>query len=271
MISLIVGKLGVGKTYNATRMVFYDLREGNDCYVNWAIDFKEYLIKRETTLSFVFASWLRKVFRRPRPTFGRLFYYNKLSDVYGISNGCVYMDEAHADLFSRNWEKIPPDFVRKVSQSRHYHMNLVFITQHQGMVDLIVRRLVNEVIEIKKYWFLFYLKYYDGQYVDKISDPINPPKKIASSFWLFSRALAGCYDTFALLGTPFTSYEPREIWNYEAFQEWKDDLLQGLTLKKLLSITLKGGEKNESSSPRIEASGVQERKSVNGSQSLESR
>jgi len=134
---------------------------------------------------------------------GKVYYWKNLEDIYGISNGEIYMDEAHRFLNARRWEKIPDEFIKKMSQSRKYGCNLHFITQHQNMVDINVRRLCNEVIIYKKFWRLFYYHAYDGGEIEQLENPLRSPKTTSFKMRWFNLNFAKCYDTFKIFGEKF--------------------------------------------------------------------
>ncbi len=221
MITLHTGKLGTGKSYSATRMVWKTINQGIDCYVNWPIDFTDYVLHRERSLLGK-VSWLWKKVTFGNEKMGKIYYFDKLPEIYGIQNGELFYDEAHADLNARDWQKIPRDFVKKLTQSRKYHLNMHFITQHQGQVDLIVRRISNEIIIHRKFFRFFFWKAYDGEKIEILSNPTMPPPK-AEGFGvtIFTKRFAKCYNSFGIFGDRFDPYDKGPMWEYEKVEAIK--------------------------------------------------
>jgi len=90
MITIIVGKLGVGKTAESTLMIWKLLTKGKDCYANWEIDFSDYYKYRTTGWRGILWKYWIILTRRTRPVnFGKLYYWNTLEKLYTIRNGEV--------------------------------------------------------------------------------------------------------------------------------------------------------------------------------------
>jgi hypothetical protein len=212
MITLHTGKLGVGKSYSATRDVWKQINAGKDCYVNWKINFTDFFLHRQKSfLGKLVKLWSKFTFGNER--IGKVYYWKDLNDLYGIRNGELYFDEAHSRLNSRKWESIPEEFVRKITQSRKYGLNMHFITQHQGQVDVIVRRIANDIVVHKKFGKLMMWKGYDGENIEILSNPNMPqPKSQGFGFFLFSKRFAQSYDTFALF-EEFEPYRNEPMWD----------------------------------------------------------
>lgn len=255
MIYLHFGKIGQGKSYSCTNQILEFLEKGIDCYADWTIDPTPYFLYKHNKLWFRFKNYVKKLFKKYKPPeYGKLYRYRYLDDIYGIANGQIFMDEAHKYLNARFWEKTPPEFIQKMSQSRKFRTDLHFITQYPDQIEKTVRKLCNEAIKHSKWWKLLLWKEYDGQYIDKIDqDPENKVKTIASGFKIFKKHIAECYDTYELLGTDFKPFDGRPTWDY---------------LKLLLNPNLKGGDKIESNNLQIRKLGIhrQRRKSSQGSQ-----
>ena len=212
MITLHTGKLGVGKSYTATVNVWKKINEGIDCYVNWRIDFTDYYLHRKRSIfGLIRKVWNKLTFGNEK--MGKVYFWKDLTDLYGIQNGELYFDEAHAKLNSRDWQKIPEEFVRKITQSRKYGLNMHFITQHQGQVDIIVRRIANDIVIHRKVWLLMLWKEWDGEAIEILSNPSMPqPKSQGFGFHIFSKRFAKSYNTFELFEA-FEPYKERPMWD----------------------------------------------------------
>lgn len=191
MISLYVGKLGAGKSYSATKQVWKLIHQGKNCYVNWQIDFTKYFEKKRKSL------WYR--LWNPIRVIGKIYYWETLEDLYTLKNGEVFFDESHMAIDARDFKSLPKNFKTKLTQSRKYGLNLHFISQHQGQVDVYVKRLCNEIVVRSGFWRFFLWRSYDSKYMDTLDNPAYPPAKSNGfGFYWFSKKFAGSYNTMEL-------------------------------------------------------------------------
>lgn len=217
MITLHAGKLGSGKTYWATRMVWKLINQGIDCYVNWHIDFTAYYEReRQGWRGFLWYWWNRLTFGNLK--IGKVYYWETMEELYGISQGELFYDEAHTDLNSRSWAKLPKEFVSKLTLSRHYRLNMHFVSQHQGQVDVLVRRLANTFTRHFKFWFIFSWKEWDGEAIEVLMNPAIPKPKPnfgGWGFYFYDKLLARCYDSYVRPGSSFV-YAKAPMWSIPA-------------------------------------------------------
>src|SRR5258708_567439 len=226
MITLHTGKLGVGKSYSATLDVWKKINQGIDCYVNWKIDFTEYFLKREKSILGKISKFFKKItFGNER--LGKVYYWSSngedMSELYRIRNGELYFDETHSNLNSRKWEQIDPNFVKKLTQSRKYGLNMHFITQHQGQVDVIVRRIANEIVVHRRFARLMTWKAWDGECIDILSNPAAPqPKSSGFGLHWFNKKFANSYNTFELF-EEFPAYTKSPMWDADLVLKQKSE------------------------------------------------
>jgi hypothetical protein len=220
MITLRVGKLGVGKSYSTTWEVWTKLLKGIDCYVDWEIDFTPFIYAKRNSIV-----WRTKKMlgMKTMPT-GKLYNYQNLEELYGISDGEIYMDEAHKDLNSRDYMKIPKDFIKKMTQGRKYRTHMHFITQHEDMVDINIRRLCNVIIIYKKYGRLMYWNEYDGSYIGKFESGVSTPRSDKFRFTFFSLKFARSYDSWKIFGEAFEPFKKPPSWTMQNYHDYLDQL-----------------------------------------------
>lgn len=214
MIFLHAGKVGQGKTFSCTAEILQHLYNGIDVYADWSINPQPYFSTKIFKLKHKIKTFLCNLFRLPPIKYGRLFRFTELEDIYGVSYGEIYIDEAHRWLNARKFEDTPPDFISKMSQSRKYHTNLHFITQHPMMVDIAIRRVCNQLVVHKKFFRILYYKIFDGMYINSFDRPEKPPK---SDFWGFrwlSTTIGKCYNTYEILGTTFNNWQTFPVWQF---------------------------------------------------------
>jgi hypothetical protein len=201
MIVLHTGKLGVGKSYWATREVWSSLENGIDCYVNWDIDFTDYYLRYRKSIRF----FLRRLwcwYTSSTPYFGRLYRWETFDDLYSLRRGICFFDEAHTMVSSLDWDKLPKDFVRKISQSRKHKLDMHFITQHSAQVVPTVRRLCNCEMRHYRFLFLHYWLLFDGDQIEKMMSGTaqNSPRSIQKGFYFLNKRLANCYNSWVDFG-----------------------------------------------------------------------
>lgn len=229
MIYLHVGQIGSGKTYSATWEIYQEILKGTDVYVDWPIDLNSYIIKKENSL---WAKFKRLIGIKTRK-YGRLFYYKELSDIYGISNGVVYMDEAYKHINARKWENTPSEFIQKMSQSRHYHCDLHFICQYPNQIENVVRNLANIIVVHSRFIWFFVHKEYDASEIDRLKpSEVNPPKSFYTGITLFRKSFAKIYDTHAKPEQDFKPYDKPPVWSIEIYKNWFDELIKQRELKR---------------------------------------
>lgn len=218
MITLHTGKLGVGKTYSATLEVWKQINAGHDCYVNWHIDFtKFYLHRGKSLLGKLIWLWNKVTFGNEK--IGKVYYWETMEQLYAIKNGELFFDEAHTEINARNWNKIPPDFVKKLTQSRHFGLNMHFISQHSGQVDVVVKRIANDMFIHKKFGRIMYYAVFDGEKIGRLEDSAWAENTKSDGFGIhiFNKRLAQSYDTTALskVKSKYPEYNEAPMWDAE--------------------------------------------------------
>jgi len=147
-IVLHTGRPGTGKTYNLTRDVLKALDRGRIVYSNYRIFWEGAEGK----------IWNWKKFKFDKVIYPKsnLRYWNKLSDLFEVEEGIIVMDEAHIYMRSRNWEKLPEEMERKLSQHRKDGLHIWGTVQAVQRIDVIFRELVDYwyVYENKMFWFV---------------------------------------------------------------------------------------------------------------------
>lgn len=74
---------------------------------------------------------------------GNIIYFSDISEILGISNGLIFIDEGSAVMDARNWESLPEEFSNELRQSRKNGLDLIVTTQEFGQIDKNYRRLVH--------------------------------------------------------------------------------------------------------------------------------
>lgn len=142
--TLFVGKRGHGKTLSAVRLIASYMREGRTVATNVNI-FPEYLCP----------SWNKVVTYRlpdwPRAADLEALPLGNPDPVNEEKNGLLVLDEVATFLNSRNWqERDRQDLIAFFAQSRKRGWDLVFLAQHQRMLDAQIRDSLCDLLAVCK-------------------------------------------------------------------------------------------------------------------------
>lgn len=125
MIESFVGLPGAGKTYHMTKKAFFLAKfKGKKVYANYKLDFPGI----ET------------------------HYFKELSDLKGVTNALILVDEAGIYLPSQAWRNIPFEFIRQLRQHRHDGLDLWYTAQDAQDVATYLRRLTQFEHTYNKIW-----------------------------------------------------------------------------------------------------------------------
>jgi len=128
MIIIVNGKIGSGKTYGAVATALFKANAGRKVALNWDLE----------NLTVTEANMVTR------------FYALKELEELNIRNTDVYVDEAHKELGSRDWENLTPKLRNGFSESRKDDNHLIFVSQDYKFLDVYVRRLGEEVWTVFK-------------------------------------------------------------------------------------------------------------------------
>lgn len=121
------GEVGSGKTFGATAMALWLVRQGRRVAHNWHID------------------W-------PDEYKAQAVFFEEYSDLFGLEDIDIMADEAQNNAGARDWEALPKKVRNWLSHHRHFGNNLLFFTQHYKFVDVYIRRLAPKGV-----WHVFRL------------------------------------------------------------------------------------------------------------------
>lgn len=170
MISIYVGKPGMGKTYSLVRLAYQFINEGRDVYSNFHLDFSDMPLKEGH---------------------GKVFYWQNLLELVPVKQGEIFIDECQIYMNSRDWKSLPPAFQYKLQQHRKHGVNIHGAVQNVKRIDSVARELVNSIFVCRKLMNrMFILREYDIEDVDK-----EKRSSYSTQFFFLNKKLASCYDT----------------------------------------------------------------------------
>lgn len=135
MIYAYTGKTGSGKTYRMVQHGYQYWRHGIDVYSNTVLYFTPSGFDR-------IRDWLYKVFKKPPFQYGRIRFFQNITEILDVHSGVILFDEAQVLFNARNWESLPDEFQYKLQQHRKHKLDLLCTTQNMGTIDIMYRRLV---------------------------------------------------------------------------------------------------------------------------------
>lgn len=168
MIEAYTGLPGHGKTYNMTREAYIKaFLRGRDIYANYTLNFEP------------------KKNRKGKVYTGEVHYFKELSEIAGVKNALILVDEAGIYLPSQAWRNIPFEFMRQLRQHRHDGLDLWYTAQDMGDVVTYLRRITQYEHSFNKF----------GKFTFKRT--INPRTKEKYSFdiYRFNKKYFDLYDT----------------------------------------------------------------------------
>ncbi len=178
-ITAITGKPGEGKTYEMSKWAMWDLEQGEQVFINYALlsdkkewycrdcedenDINDYgdphfdiksLVKDDLGAYSCIKHGKEFVMERYIPLsskdYPNLHYWEEITEWVKFKRGNIYCDEGQIFFNSRNWENLPLKLQYKLQLHRHDGLNLYLTTQNIKRIDIIVRELIQEFYLMEK-------------------------------------------------------------------------------------------------------------------------
>lgn len=188
MITTITGTPGSGKTLWMTYKALDLVMSGQDIYANWSIDFSKYFQSKGFT-------------KDKLDTFGRVFYWSEIGELYPIEGGTLFIDEIAKYFDARNWAKMSEAIRQKFSGHRHdativngkvVPLDIFIGVQHLSHMDTRIASLGQEFLYIKNIKkILFQVQYYD---LKELKNDVVKRRPLRRKFFWFDKAKADCYN-----------------------------------------------------------------------------
>lgn len=168
-IALYTGRPGTGKTYFAVNDVIKKLDKGFKVYSN-----------------------IKLKWDNPKgyPDYN-LKYWKKLSDLYDLQEGIIFIDEAHVYMNSRRWKGLGEDMERKLAQHRKDGLHIIGTVQNVNRVDVIFRELIDFWYVCEKFFSFIIATEFD------IDDDKQKKYPLRKKFIRLTKSRCFRYDTLA--------------------------------------------------------------------------
>lgn len=164
----IIGKTGMGKTYESTRRAFQYLYSGYTVYTTWRLNLPEYYDEREHIWPIIrnlilFRKNFVRINLRENWRYVNLDDFLdsegimdtiKLSKYLGTRTDCIFMMDEGQDVFDSH-QKSGKIARQAITRSRHKHMTLIIISQRAQAVDVTARGNVTNFYKCERVDFPF--------------------------------------------------------------------------------------------------------------------
>jgi len=215
-INMYYGRIGQGKTYNATADILELLSRGEVVYCNWIINYSGF-DERE---SFPHLFWKTVAFRKRFYVFKKenLRYFNPddvtIEFLSSLTDCHIYIDEGQWIFDSYEGTKFSVEKKKLILHTRHVNRTLNIISQRTQAIQVTARGQVNRFYKCEKMmsypWLIFRrYEYQDmvGQDVDENAEPLSVKTYFAR------RKVMDAYNSKYLRGGVLRSQEV----HFEAF------------------------------------------------------
>jgi hypothetical protein len=126
MIEAFTGLPGQGKTYNMTRKAIPIMKRGRKVYANYQLK--------------------------------GAVYFKELSELVGVKDALILVDEAGIYLPAQAWKHIPFEFIRQLRQHRHDGLDLWYTAQDMQDVATYLRRLTQFQHDFSRIWKFYHCR-----------------------------------------------------------------------------------------------------------------
>jgi len=141
------GRIGNGKTYNATADIIQDLKQGLVVYANWKLDLGHISFDQKDSKFYTFLGLIgiKKRFYKFLP---ENLHYLPIDDnfmhVFADLTDCkVYLDEGHLIFDSYQMTKLSMEKRASILHTRHFNRTIAIISQRPTAVHVSSRANVN--------------------------------------------------------------------------------------------------------------------------------
>lgn len=201
------GRIGNGKTYNATADIIEDLRNGMVVYANWHLDLTgiSFDQKDSTLYTLMGLIGVKKRFYKFLPE--NLHYLaidEDFMNVFPNLTDCkVYLDEGHIVFDSYQMTKLSMEKRASILHTRHFNRTIAIISQRPTAIHVSARANVNIFYKCEKIMSWPFLAFRRSEYQDMVSagETVDDEAKPISTKWYFaSKTVLNAYNTKYLRG-----------------------------------------------------------------------
>lgn len=183
----IIGKTGMGKTYEATRRALKYLESGYHVYTTWRLNLPDYFDERESPYR-ILKSILFFKKHLYRFDYKKNYHYvdltqfevdgvidtEKLAVFLATRTDCIFFLDEGQDIFDSH--KRAGQIARQsITRTRHMHKTLIIISQRANAVNVTARNNVTFFYKCEKRQYPFLPAYFKVYYTEEIDETSSNP------------------------------------------------------------------------------------------------
>jgi hypothetical protein len=220
------GRIGNGKTYNATADIWEDLRRGLSVYANWQVEWpgyderdsfgrllfnfltfskRFYRFKQENLHFYSFDDdWAKKQSENitlPNGDVQIVHPYKDFMDWFASRTDCkIYADEGHVLFDSYQTTKFSMKKRTAILHTRHFNRTIAIISQRPTAVHVSARANVNVFYKCEKLMSWPFLIFRRTEFQDMVGETVDDTKPISKKWYFASKRILQSYNTKYLRG-----------------------------------------------------------------------
>lgn len=202
MIAQYYGRIGQGKTYNATADILEDLSRGEVVYANWRLhysgfDQRESLVHLAAGLIF----FRERYYKFPPQNLRYIDLDENFLDNFEKLTDCkVYLDEGHVAFDSYEMAKMSLRKRKAVLHTRHFNRTICIISQRPTAVHVSMRANVNVFYKCEKLMSWPFLVFRRTEYQDLTGETVDETKPVSTKIYLAKKSVLNSYNSKYLRG-----------------------------------------------------------------------
>jgi len=223
------GRIGNGKTYNATADIIKDLRNGLVVYANWRLDLTDITFDQKDSPLYTLMGivGVKKRFYKFLPE--NLHYLpidDNFMDVFANLTDCkVYLDEGHLVFDSYQMAKLSMEKRASILHTRHFNRTIAIISQRPTAIHVTARANVNIFYKCEKIFsFMGILIFRRSEFQDMTGsgETVDDEAKPISTKWYFAnKKVLNAYNTKYLRGgVPRSQDVHFEAYDFTYGERW---------------------------------------------------
>jgi hypothetical protein len=184
-ITQYYGRIGQGKTYNATADILDLLRRGNVVYANWRINWSGFDQKKSIPYIVfgILFPWRKRFYNFKRENLRYIpvdehFHetFEKITDAY------VFLDEGHVVFDSYEMAKLSLARRASILHTRHFNRSICIISQRPTAIHVAMRANVNRFYKCEKRWqFGSIIRFRRTEFQDMLNETVDDDEEKALS------------------------------------------------------------------------------------------
>lgn len=198
-IETLVGRIGSGKSLTAVRRMCKYMANGGHCYTNIKL-------KIDQCSRYAALNWQLDIdpslYHPLTPDQISMFHRYTASGTPDCHT-LVVIDEAQLYFNARDWAKADREFLTFLTQCRHVHTDIIFISQSSENIDKQIRRLITTETRCRDWskMQVGFLKFKALQLVMEAIYDYDGKTLLHREWILKEQALFDCYDSYEMVAT----------------------------------------------------------------------